>query len=417
MNSDKSYSWFPLALLWFGAAMSVAEIQTGGIMSAAGPFTGLTALLAGHLVGSLLLGLMGYLGFKERMPSLMCTRIAFGRRGSWLLSLANVMQLLGWTAVMIQLNSQALGGITRTLWGFEASGTTIVFLAVLIALWALRESRGKHWGNTIAVILLALLGLLTTWVLWGHTADPAASSTALQAPLPFSEVFELSLVMPLSWFPLVADYACRAKSARAACLSPAIGYFIGSVWMYGLGFAGALLTGEASPTPMLMAAGLGVAALAVLVFSTVVTTFLDVYSAVASARNIYPRLPERSSVLLVVVVGALAALFWNSNVYIGFLHCIGAVFAPLSAILFTDYFLLRRDERTRNISLCGLASLGCGIAGYWIFSYFGTPIGPTLSCLLSTLGVHIFLRKLEGNRPRKSAVRTPQEHTSMGSGS
>ena len=352
---------------------------------------------------------MGYLGFKERMPSLMCTRIAFGRRGSWLLSLANIMQLLGWTAVMIQLNSQALGGITRTLWGFESPGGTVLFLACLVALWALRESRGKHFGNTAAVILLALLGLLTTWVLCRHAADPAVSSPAAQTPLAFSEAFELSLIMPLSWFPLVADYACRAKSARAACLSPAIGYFIGSVWMYGLGFAGALLTGQSSPTPMLMAAGLGVAALAVLVFSTVVTTFLDVYSAVASARNISPKLPERPSVLLVVVIGALAALFWNSEVYIGFLHCIGAIFAPLSAILFTDYFLLHKDERARNISPGGLVSLGCGIAAYWAFSYSGTPLGPTLSCLLATLLIHLLLRGLEKIPRRKVTAKAPQK--------
>lgn len=201
MNFDKAYSWFPLALLWFGAAMSVAEIQTGGLMSAAGPVTGLTALLAGHVAGSCLLGLMGYLGFKERMPSLMCTRIAFGRRGSWLLSLANVMQLLGWTAVMLQLNSQALGGITRTLWGFESPRGAVLFLACLVAIWALRESRGKYSANTIAVILLALLGLLTTWVLCGHTADPDIAAPPPQAPLAFSEAFELSLIMPRAGFP------------------------------------------------------------------------------------------------------------------------------------------------------------------------------------------------------------------------
>ena len=116
----------------------------------------------------------------------------------------------------------------------------------------------------------------------------------------------------------------------------------------------------------------------------------------ASARNIFPGLPQRPAVLAVAAAGAAGALFWNSEVYVGFLHCIGAVFAPLSAILFADYFLLRRDERTRDVSLRGLASLGCGIAGYWAFAYFGTPLGPTLSCLLLTLAAHLLLRKLEG---------------------
>ncbi len=391
MQNQRSYAWFPLCLLWFGAAMSVAEIQTGGLLASADPGPGLAALLAGHLVGATLLGLMGLMGFREGTPSLVCTRISFGRQGSWLLSLANMLQLMGWTAVMIQQNSQALGGITRNLWGVELTGVSILALGGLVALWAFWESRGQHSGNVVAVILLALLGLLTTWVLWRHPGEAAAAHAP--AGLSFGEAFELSLIMPLSWVPLVADYACRAKSARAACLAPALGYFCGSVWMYGLGFAGAILTGKADPSPMLMAAGLGTAALSVLVFSTVVTTFLDVYSAVASARNIVPNLPEKTAGLAVVAIGTGAAMFWDSSVYVNFLHCIGAVFAPLSAIIFTDYFLLRADERDRAVSLPGLFSLGAGIAGYVLFSYVGSPLGPTFACLLLTLAVHFLSRK------------------------
>ena len=152
MQSARSYSWFPLTVLWFGAAMSVAEIQTGGLVAAAGQGAGLQAILSGHLVGVVLLGLMGYIGFREGMPSLMCTRIAFGIRGSWLLSAANIVQLLGWTTVMIQQNSQAVGGITRQLWGVEVTSAAIIALGCLIAVWALWEAAGKHTGNTVAVL-------------------------------------------------------------------------------------------------------------------------------------------------------------------------------------------------------------------------------------------------------------------------
>ncbi len=393
MQSSRTYSWFPLTLLWFGAAMSVAEINTGGLTASAGIGPGLWAVVLGHLVGVVLLGLMGYLGFREGLPSLMCTRIAFGRRGSWVLSLANVLQLLGWTTVMIQLNSQALGGICKILWGVEATIPATLVLGCLIALWALWESQGKHAGNTVAVILLALLGLVVSWTLW-HKAAGTVPAPAAPPSLSFGRAFELSLVMPLSWMPLVADYACRAKSAKAACLGPALGYLVGSLWMYGLGFAGALITGEADPTPMMLAAGLGVVALSVLALSTVITTFLDVYSAVASARNIFPKLPERAAGLAVVCIGTGAALVWDSNLYVGFLSLVGAVFAPLGAILFTDWYLLRHDDRERPVSPAGLLSLGVGIIAHILFSRYGSPVGPTLSCLLLTLPVHLFLRRV-----------------------
>ncbi len=402
MQSSRSYSWFPLTLLWFGAAMSVAEINTGGLTAAAGIGPGLWAVLGGHLVGAALLGLMGYLGFREGLPSLMCTRIAFGVYGSRLLSLANIIQLLGWTTVMIQLNSQAVGGITSTLWGFESTVPAVLGLGALIALWALWESQGKHGGNTAAVIMIALLGLVITWTLWKKAAGVGLPAGAAAPAMSFGEAFELSLVMPLSWMPLVADYASRAKSARAACLGPALGYLTGSLWMYGLGFAGALLTGEANPTPMMLAAGLGVIALSVLALSTVITTFLDVYSAVASARNIFPNLPERPAGLAVVCIGTGAALFWDSTLYIGFLHLIGAVFAPLGAVLFTDAFMLRHDDRDLPVSPAGLISLATGVAGYVLFTFIGSPVGPTLSCLALTLVIHLTLR-LVWPRGKKAA--------------
>ncbi len=393
MHPPRIYVWFPLALLWFGASISVAEINTGGLVASAGVMPGLAAIAAGHLVGVVLLGLMGYLGFREQMPSIMCTRIAFGKRGSWLLSLANVMQLLGWTAVMLQQNAQAVDGITRSLWGVKAGPMATVIMGCLVLLWALWESEGKTAGNSLAVLLLGLLAVLVSWTLRGRAEGSVISIPAKS--MSFSEAFDLSLIMPLSWVPLVADYACRAKSARAACLAPALGYLAGSVWMYCLGFAGALITGEADPTPMLLAAGLGVAALSVVVLSTVVSTFLDVYSVVESAKNVIPSLPVKTTSCITVFLGACAALVWDSNVYINFLSCIGAVFAPLSAILFADYFLLRVDAREQPVSVPSLVSLGAGVAAHVGFSVVGSPLGPTLSCLLVALAAQIAGRTLE----------------------
>lgn len=218
----------------------------------------------------------------------------------------------------------------------------------LIAVWTIWQSEGRYRNNTIAVVLLFLLTIFVSWVLWGK----AAATPIVQGPGPtmsFHEAFELSFIMPLSWVPLVADYASRARSAKSATLAPALGYLVGSLWMYGIGFAGALFTGEADPTPMLLAAGLGIAALGIVVLSTVTTTFLDVYSAVVSARNISPRLPEKSLGIAIVVIGTIAAIALDSDLYINFLLMIGAVFTPLSAILLTDYFLLRLDFRKSQV--------------------------------------------------------------------
>lgn len=163
---SRTYRFLPLFTLWFGASISVAEMQTGGLMAPAGLSTGIWAIAGGHLLGALLLGLMGYLGFREGTPAIMCTRISFGLKGSWLLSLANTIQLLGWTAVMLRFSGQAVSSILLNVWGLDNTRVyAVVFIGCLVALWSFWETQGQHWGNMAAVGLLLCLALLVSWVL------------------------------------------------------------------------------------------------------------------------------------------------------------------------------------------------------------------------------------------------------------
>ncbi|WP_202970466.1 cytosine permease [Sulfurospirillum diekertiae] len=98
MEEKTTLSGFGLFTLWFGAAVSMAEIFTGGLLAPLGFSEGLKAILLGHLIGGLILILGGYIGAKSKLPAIMSTRISFGRYGSYLFSLLNVLQLIGWTA-------------------------------------------------------------------------------------------------------------------------------------------------------------------------------------------------------------------------------------------------------------------------------------------------------------------------------
>ena len=50
---------------------------------------------------ALLLVLAGLIGFREKVPAIMSTRISFGKQGSYLISVINILQLVGWTAIMV----------------------------------------------------------------------------------------------------------------------------------------------------------------------------------------------------------------------------------------------------------------------------------------------------------------------------
>lgn len=99
--SEKRTSLFENGLIWFGAGVSIAEILTGTYLASLGMKKGLAAILVGHLIGCILLFLAGVIGGKVRKSAMETVKISFGQKGSLFFALLNVIQLVGWTAIMI----------------------------------------------------------------------------------------------------------------------------------------------------------------------------------------------------------------------------------------------------------------------------------------------------------------------------
>ena len=99
---------------------------------------------------------------------------------------------------------------------------------------------------------------------------------------------------------------------------------------------------------MMLAANLGFTALGIVILSTVTTTFLDAYSAGVTFTNIFSKLNEKKAALAMGVIGTLIAVVVSIEQYENFLYAIGSVFAPMFAILLTDYFIIRKNRRLQE---------------------------------------------------------------------
>lgn len=102
----------------------------------------------------------------------------------------------------------------------------------------------------------------------------------------FGAAVELAVAMPLSWAPLISDYTREAEKPFQATLASTLTYGVVSCWMYVIGMGAAIYTGEYDIAQIMVKAGLGIAALVILVLSTVTTTFLDAWSAGISAESL-----------------------------------------------------------------------------------------------------------------------------------
>ena len=107
----KKTSVFSNGLIWFGAGVSIAEILTGTYLAPLGFGRGLAAILLGHVIGCALLFLAGLIGGYTGKSAMETVKMSFGERGSLLFVLLNVLQLVGWTSIMIYDGALAAGGI------------------------------------------------------------------------------------------------------------------------------------------------------------------------------------------------------------------------------------------------------------------------------------------------------------------
>lgn len=109
--NEKKTSVFSNGLIWFGAGVSIAEILTGTYFAPLGFGKAMAAILLGHLIGGLMMFAAGMIGARERRSAMETVKMSFGEKGSLLFAALNVLQLVGWTAIMIYDGALAANGV------------------------------------------------------------------------------------------------------------------------------------------------------------------------------------------------------------------------------------------------------------------------------------------------------------------
>ncbi|MDD4752556.1 MAG: putative hydroxymethylpyrimidine transporter CytX [Desulfitobacteriaceae bacterium] len=394
-NTIKTTS-FSQTLLWFGAAISIAEILTGALIAPLGLFKGTMAIVLGHIIGAVVFYMTGYIGAESRLSAIGSTRISFGKYGSYLFGILNILQLLGWTAVMIINGAIALDSVTKEVYSYQNITLWCILIGALICIWIILGIKNLSKVNIFAVGALFILTIILGFTVFSGTA---ANNNILKETLSFGAAVELSVVMPLSWLPLISDYTRHVKNEKAGTLSSTLGYFAGSTFMYIIGLGSALYAGTSDVFTILISAGLGLTAFLIVILSTVTTTYLDAYSAGVSFVNISKNASEKLAAIIVCIIGVALAIYVPTNQYENFLYLIGSVFAPLFAILITDYYILKVKTADENslLNLKNILIWAIGVIGYRMLMPYNSIIGVTLPVML---GIGILCIIINGGMKR-----------------
>jgi probable hydroxymethylpyrimidine transporter cytX len=382
---NKRTSVFENGLIWFGAAVSIAEILTGTYFASLGFLKGILAIVLGHIIGCGLLFLAGLIGAKTEKSAMETVKMSFGNKGSLFFAILNVLQLVGWTGIMIYdgaLATQGILNIGHIIWCLIIGG--------LILLWILIGIKNLGKINIIAMSALFIMTIILSFIIFRGGISLEGSDESMS----FGAALELSVAMPLSWLPLISDYTKEAKKPVKATAASSIIYGLVSTWMYIIGMSAALFTMESDIAQILLKAGLGIVGLLIVVLSTVTTTFLDVYSAGVSTESIMEKIPGKWVAVAVTIIGTAGAILVPMDDITVFLYLIGSVFAPMISIQIVDFFILKAGHEKEKFAMSNIFIWLAGFIIYRILIKIDAPIGSTIPDMLITMIICILVNKI-----------------------
>ncbi|WP_375488856.1 purine-cytosine permease family protein [uncultured Jatrophihabitans sp.] len=339
--ADHFALWANLGVSLLGPAYAFYVLEPGTHrLSLVAAFT---AIVVGSVIGTIPVGFAALAGARSGAPAMVLLRGLFGRRLSYLPTVLNLLQCMGWGVFEIVVIADAADQLLP--W-------KIHWLYVLLA------------GALTTTLTLRPLGFVRT--LRRYALVAVAASTVyflvqfLRAPLPslthgtwsgFWTAADGVMAVSISFVPLAADYTRHSRSGRGAFAGSVIGYSVTQIVYYALGLLAFSTvvhgySGDNGPVfAAFIALPLGWLPFAVLVLRELDESFANVYSTTVSIQNLRPLADRRVLAVLIGVLATAGALVLHLGAdYQNFLLLIGSIFVPLAAVFTVDYFVLRRRE-------------------------------------------------------------------------
>ena len=330
------------ASLWFSLGVGLLVMQMGAyLVPALGTREALAAILAGSLIGAALLAWVAKIGCDSGLASAGLMHAVYGRRFARLPIALNIVQLLGWGAFELVVMRDASVAIARQSGAMADSHWSL--LATLawgsIVLLLISGSMVQLVRRLIARIALPLVVLSLVWLSWQFLTLAQAQGLATlwsrrgEGGMGVMSALDLVIAMPISWLPLVADYARHGKSGRSALHGTWLGYALANIWCYALGVLVALVLPSENLIAALLLAQGGLVALSLILIDEIDNAYGDAYSGSVSAHSLLPRWSVRRWGVVMTLACTAGALVLPMHALEPFLLLLSSVFVPLFGVI------------------------------------------------------------------------------------
>ncbi|MEM2096500.1 MAG: cytosine permease [Candidatus Caldarchaeum sp.] len=336
--------FFDYFVLWSSLGVGLLVMVAGSFLSSLSLVEVLAVAVAGSVIGSLMLAVAGAVGSRYGVPTMVSLRPVLGLRGSYIPTVLNIVQLIGWTGFEIMIMAQAASVLTGWLFG------TLSFpiWVILFSLWCMLLAMGgplvvvRKWLERVAIWLVYGSSIWITYMVVSSPGFGAWFTARSPEAIPILLALDLVVAMPISWWPLISDYNRFSAKQSGSFLGTLTGYTVSNTWFY---FLGAALVAVLGINDIISAVGalfLGNAALLLILVDETDNGFADIYSSAVSFQNIFTKTPQWVFAAFTAAAGAVLALAVPLMQYEWFLLLIGSLFVPLLGVMASEFFINRR---------------------------------------------------------------------------
>ena len=404
--SERVFRWHEHASLWFSLGVGLLVMQMGAyLVPAVGTRDAALAIALGTAIGAGLLAWTAKLGADSGLTSAGLMHKTYGHWFARLPVFLNIAQLIGWTTFELVIMRDGTLAILKQSLGLPLEGwvgnaaTTLLWGVVLTLLLAgsmtqlVRKIIGRYG---LPLVLLSLL-----WLSWQFGTKVQANGFAAfmdragDGSMGLLAAMDLVIAMPVSWLPLVADYARFGKSGRGAFSGTWVGYAVANVWCYALGVMVASVSApDADLVGTLLLAQGGLIALSLILVDEIDNAYGDVYSGAVSTHSLLPQWSIRTWGMLLAVLCTVLALVLPMHDLEPFLLMLSSVFVPLYGVILGRLgFAQTRGSSAVKVDYVAAGIWIAGIVVFQVLTNLAPQWGATLPTLLLTGVLAIVTRK------------------------
>ncbi|MDN2453009.1 cytosine permease [Lactobacillus sp. UCMA15818] len=440
IEERRTSSWDMFAT-WVGANANNGTWYIGGVLAACGFFAAINVLVFSSALSYLFLSLIGFIGYKTGVSTMGISRASFGIRGSFLPSLINFTQFIGWTAVNTFIAATSVSYLLHDLMGlplFGHSGGNIgMFLgiAVMSVLHIISIASGSRSVQLIERIGIVLVFIFVFWesivVFKTVSLDQiAAWHVPSKLKMNIGAAIDTVAAFNLAWVTAGADFTRFTKKKSGSTTIPFAGALIGVLWFAFIGLvatisiavaSGAYDPNNSDPSTIASKLGLGIIALLVIILTSMTANAVNLMAAGSALSNVFPKLSLKISLWIVALLATIVTfipMILGSflDAFTVFLDYIGMVLGPIISIIIVDFYILKKkeyqvDELTKQngrywyhggINWLAVITWIIGAAFFFVLqkiTFLNITVGATfIDMLLSAVLYYILMKFMEKRR-------------------